>query len=311
MASHPTLGTTSVATGLPSSAQGRRPRRRAYETAYAARRRSLLAYGRWSPTPLLDPYEAREHVATLQRYGLSLETIASQGHVSASLLAALVYPSHQRWGARLTPATLQRLMAVRFDLATLPEHRHVNATGTTRRLQALAVLGWPLSALGAELGVSAQAIAGYRSRPTVSVATARAVRDLFERHGMTPGPSPRTTHAALRAGWVPPLAWDEDDIDDPAAAPNPDPDAGTAPSLDEVAIRRACAGDAVALTPAERRQAASILACQGLSDTEVAHRLGVCSRTILRWRHAGTPTDVGGRGGRDGNGAADAKADIA
>lgn len=268
--------------------------RRRYGTAYAARRRRLLAYGRWAPTPLLDPQSAREHVQALQRYGLSLETIAGQAHVSVSLLAALVYPSHHRFGARLTPATLDRLMQVGFDLDALPEHRHINATGTARRLQALAVMGWPLSALAAELGVSPQAIAGYRNRATVSVATARAVRDLYERHGMTRGPSPRTTHAALHAAWAAPLAWDEDDIDDPAAHPADTTESesekgpGAGSSLDEVAIRRACAGEAVALTPAERRKAASILACQGLSDVQAADRLGVCSRTILRWRHAET-----------------------
>lgn len=40
---------------------------------------------------------------------------------------------------------------------------------------------------------------------------------------MIPGPSQRTRARAVRVGLVPPLAWDDETLDDPDAAPAPGP----------------------------------------------------------------------------------------
>ena len=252
-----------------------------------------MAYGQWSPLELREPDSARTHVQGLQRFGLSLEAISERACLSPSLLAALVYPGHQRWGAKITAETMYRLLAVTFDLDALPGTRHIAAAGTSRRLQALAVLGWPLSTLAAQLGVTPQAVASYRRRPTVSVETARTVRGLYDQTSMCTGPSTRSALAALRAGWVPPLAWDEDTIDDPDATPELDQELPS--GLDEVAIWRACMGEATDLTDAERRHAASTLAGRGLNDSEIAERLEVCSRTVLRWRHSSSEAHLNGQ----------------
>lgn len=269
--------------------------RRAYATAYARRRRRLLAFGRWSPLVLVDPQPARDHLARLRQFGVSLEAIIEMSGQSMSLLAALVYPAHQRWGARITRESLQRILEVKFDLDAMPAHRRIDSAGTTRRLQGLAVMGWPLSSLADVLEVSVQAVASYRTRPTSTVRTARAVRDLYDRWSLLPGPSVRTTLAAQRAGWVSPLAWDDDSIDDPRAVPHPSvgdstgsaaalPESGVV--LDEIAIDRAMHGDPVALSAIERRTAALTLARQGLNDPDIAARLRVSPRTVMRWRHA-------------------------
>lgn len=66
-------------------------------------------------------------------------------------------------------------------------------------------------------------------------------------------------------------------------APKPYEDARIA--VDEVAVHRAIDGDrTVSLTRAERSEAVRILTDRGLSRFEIAERLGVTDRTVVRWR---------------------------
>lgn len=62
----------------------------------------------------------------------------------------------------------------------------------------------------------------------------------------------------------------------------PDPAANDA--LDETAIHRALHGDDVQLTPAERVEAVRILNARGLSDAQVAARLHLADRSVVRIR---------------------------
>ncbi|WP_423487917.1 hypothetical protein [Mycobacteroides sp. PCS013] len=54
----------------------------------------------------------------------------------------------------------------------------------------------------------------------MSTSRAREIAQLFSRLQMTPGPSKRLRTLASQKAWHPPFAWDEDSIDDPAAAPD-------------------------------------------------------------------------------------------
>jgi hypothetical protein len=78
-----------------------------------------------------------------------------------------------------------------------------------------------------------------------------------------------------------PAAWD--DIDDPDETPNL---GGHGDFLDDVAIERACAGDPVGLTSAERAEAVARLTAAGVSANEIARRLRVTGRTVTRRRAA-------------------------
>lgn len=96
------------------------------------------------------------------------------------------------------------------------------ATGSARRLRALVAIGWPLRDLAVEYGGEARAIferitSGRQT--TVEAATARRIAELFDRLQLTPGPSELSRQRAFVKGWAPPLAWDEDDLDDPDAQP--------------------------------------------------------------------------------------------
>lgn len=98
-------------------------------------------------------------------------------------------------------------------------HLLVDGTGTRRRLQALAVMGWPTSVLWERLGSSRSYTSALRYADRVHQRTAGKVAALYDELSMVRGPSERASQDAQRKGWPAPLAWDDDTIDDPAARP--------------------------------------------------------------------------------------------
>ena len=110
------------------------------------------------------------------------------------------------------------------------KHRYLNRgsttapiTGTRRRLQALAAIGWNSDALAEITGIHPKQIQEYTSANTrrafVYLSTARTVADAYNKLSMTHGPSHITAGRAKAKGWAPPLAWDDDDLDNPNAKP--------------------------------------------------------------------------------------------
>jgi DNA-binding transcriptional MerR regulator len=141
----------------------------------------------------------------------------------------------------------------------------VDPTGTRRRIQALVRVGWPLREIFTRLGY------GPRSRPAnvlygrqVHRSTALRVAAVYDELSMTPGPSSLAAARAAGKGWAPPLAWDDDTIDDPAAAPAGHQAGGSprgATVEDEAFLRQV-----------------------GCSDEEIAGRLGVTVEALERRR---------------------------
>lgn len=107
--------------------------------------------------------------------------------------------------------------------------RPIDATGTRRRLQALAADGWSLRSLAEQLGMSHVNITKIvNTRAVVTPATAVAVAILYRMLANQPPAATtraeRISAAKARAhasahGWVVADGWDDDEIDDPAAAP--------------------------------------------------------------------------------------------
>jgi hypothetical protein len=188
------------------------------KTIWARRRRRLIAYGQWQPTQQIDPAPARAHINKLRRFGLSVRTIALLAGEQAGALSQIIYPNHRDYLTWITAARAERILAVSFNLDSIPSGRNVDAAGTRRRIEALMRVGWSQGHIGRALGVSRQRVFTYRSSVHVESDTARAVRDLFEQWWDKPGPEIRAINKAIREGFPPPLAWD--DIDDPDAEPN-------------------------------------------------------------------------------------------
>ena len=100
-----------------------------------------------------------------------------------------------------------------------PAGGRIPATGTRRRLQALAWSGHSAAVLAPVLGVSARTLEKLRSDTgpsTVPVETADAVRHHYEPLLKTAG-DPAVAGKAKAKGWPPAAAWD--DIDDPHERP--------------------------------------------------------------------------------------------
>jgi hypothetical protein len=155
----------------------------------------------------------------------------------------------------------------------------VTPTGARHRITALFALGWSPAVLAAETGVDEQAIAGrprdleqqgqgaldrigaaydrlWNTRPPGRTREERAVAEMFREH-------------AREVGWAPPMAWDDDTIDDPAVrrpAPGwqrPGRSTGRAADYaDDVAFLRDWGG------------------YQSASDRELAMRLGTSKDTL-------------------------------
>ena len=165
---------------------------------------------------LVDAQPLKDHVAMLMAEGMSFKAIAlTAGWASRNALADAMTRK------RVTPRTLARVLAVHPELDNRKD-AYVDATGSARRLQALAVNGWPTRNLAKQLGhkdpATIQHIANGKT-PTIRLRTKDDIRALFDELWDQPGPSKRTADIAKARGWLPALAWDDDLIDRPEHQP--------------------------------------------------------------------------------------------
>lgn len=123
-------------------------------------------------------------------------------------------------GCRCEDARLDRNRRDKLRRAT-SKPAYVDGTGVARKLQALSAIGWTTVDLAEKLDIDERSVRFWRSGyySTVTPKTAESVGELYDALQGTPGPSQRSRGAAARAGWVPPLAWEDGAIDDPAAEP--------------------------------------------------------------------------------------------
>lgn len=162
----------------------------------------------------------------------------------------------------------------------------IDPTGTRRRLHALVRMGWTFEHLAARLGVTGAAVRGWTYNTLVRRDTAARVAAVYDELWGQRGPSVKTAERAKTKGWLPPLAWDDETIDDPAARPSGTEKKRPAPMFDEIAVQRAMRGSDVRLRPAERTDAVRRLTEMGLSSGEIADRLSVPKRSVTRYRAA-------------------------
>lgn len=167
------------------------------------------------PHGYVDATKCIDRITALRNAGYSMYAIAEMSGLDRDTLTRL-----GTWTdfGRVKLATYQGIMSIPVPVGVVDGgNPRMPNVGTKRRVQALMAAGYPLSYLANELGLTVQCVQFWLRKGTVSSFTACRVRDLFKRLEMTPGPSARARNAAARKGWAPPLAWDEDSIDDPAA----------------------------------------------------------------------------------------------
>lgn len=191
-------------------------------------RNRLQAYGRYD-SGRVDAQPVREHIAMLMEYGVGLKRIAALAGVSNSTLGKILYgdrPRNMPPRARVEKHVADGVLAVHPTIETLGRTVTVDATGTRRRIQALVTIGWSQSRIGHRLGMEPGNFNRTIKSARVNADTARKTRALYEELWNQPqtGTDQRSKISVARAknyakahGWVPPLAWDDETIDDPAA----------------------------------------------------------------------------------------------
>lgn len=232
---------------------------RAANAASSARRRRAQAYGR-PTTDLVDAGPARAHVLGLRAAGMGWQRVAAAAGVSGMTMSRLLgYGGPPQ--ARVTAATAAAILAVRAEPAL------VDAAPTWRLVRGMVAAGYTKKWIAARLGQTSGGL--QLGRETVTRATAAAVAALAEECALTPGPSARArAHAAAR-GWTPDLLWE-----DLAGG-----DDGGRHFVDTVAVERACSGEPVKTTRAEKRAAVARLWAGGHTASDIARRLRLSSRT--------------------------------
>lgn len=239
------------------------------------RKRYAALHERWSPTR----QAGRDRLDTWTRDGYTAEWISSATGIPFTTVWTLTRNTE-------TPhiATARALLAADITTATTGSRP---AHGTTRRLQALAAIGHTLYDIEAASGLPINTTSGYQNgkRERVTAETWHRVNAAWDKLANTPGRSQRTRNRAAANGWAPPLAWDEESIENIDSRPFGSD--GSKDVVDPVVVARACAGDAPAtMTRAERAEATRVLTERGMSAAQIAGMLGVTDRTVVRLRGA-------------------------
>lgn len=246
-----------------------------------ARRAAVYGWSERVASHWTDADAAREHIARLQAQGMGYKRVAEKAGLSVSCLHTIIWGKHGYPAKRILRRNSDAILAVAFDPA---DSAVIDPTGTVRRIRAMQAMGWPLREIGSRAGGIQASNLGtiVCSGRGVYAETARRIAAVYDELSMLPGPSARSRSMALSRGWLPPLAWDDDTIDDPAAWANdvmenvPDLD------VDEMAVERFATGDLhwSKLTRAERIAAALLMDSRGVSRNEIAERTRLNSATL-------------------------------
>ena len=248
----------------PSCGHHRETRRVANRRMRARRRRGEPAYG--------DYDAVRAHLRELVDAGCARRWIADVARVRPETVSDLLLGRRRR----VLADTAYALLAVRphrtAKAAARDDHALIPAVGTTRRLRALAANGHPLYRIADETGVARTHVRSLARgpQPLVTTAVARKVAAVYDRLWNVDGGSVHTRNRAAALGWVPPLAWDDDTIDNPDAKPY------------RYARRRS------RRAPGALAEDAADLVRQGYTRAQAAERLGVTADAVTAaWLRSG------------------------
>jgi transcriptional regulator with XRE-family HTH domain len=204
---------------------GRKATRRSMcNSCYQTYRNKQVAYGRWQ-TVTVDAGPVRAHVLALKAAGVGDRRIGELSGVSRSALQKI---SSNRPGTdeplrfNVWRSTANRILAIPLEVDNRGYGVRIDSTGSLRRLRALQAIGWTQTEIAHRIGWTLQNLNRYFiSDPArINRGTAVTIAKVFNELQLIPGPSERSRRHARKNGWAPPLAWDEDTIDDPAATPD-------------------------------------------------------------------------------------------
>ncbi|MFD4596792.1 hypothetical protein ACFWPQ_02040 [Streptomyces sp. NPDC058464] len=192
---------------------------------YDRRRYRQKGYGTWQP--FVDAEPARQHIGRLRALGHSLPGIEKAAEVSPATLSRILYDGVNKQARRIRPEVAERILRIPLQARPVTANTIVDATGTRRRLQALVAMGWPLKALGPQLGFHPRRLTDIIHGDRVLASTARRIAIGYrtvqarspQNHGVPARSIVMARNLAAREGWHGPAAWDGAAIDDPDCQP--------------------------------------------------------------------------------------------
>jgi hypothetical protein len=247
---------------------------------YELNRQRQIAAGTWQP--YVDAAPARAHLAALAAAGVGRRRVMSLTGLTDSALIKLARGVNGRPPSRrIRPETERLILSIPLGDESVADGQAVDATGTIRRVQAMVALGWTFTVQAALAG---RALGNYNAvmrAVQVRRSTADGVKAVYAQLSMTvPEDTPSSrrarAHAAAR-NWFAPLAWDDDNIDDPAATPVLLPPVdGSDPAADEMTIQHRAAGHDVPVDTVTR--------------IEIVRRLTAANAALVAAGEPGHPT---------------------
>lgn len=223
---------------------------------------------------LTTPDAAQAHVQGLvQQHGVSIRSIADAAGIDANAISLL----NRGLKKSLSVVTEKKILSVTaqtiFDrpnaLGFVPN------IGARRRVQALLAIGWRHQDIDERCGVRTGTML-HQVGDWISQAKHDAIKDVYDELWATPGPRRRATETQ----YAPPMAWDDDTIDDPNATP----DLGTkvarqgprSPEADVVGYSEALTEDVAFLvrTGAGTDEIEQRIGCKWTSIERALHRAG-------------------------------------
>lgn len=204
-----------------------------------------------------DAAPASARIRSLLAAGWTQRAIAHGSGLTCNTIADLADGKRQR----IRHETAARLLALPAP-ALRPASRVVDGLGSSRRVRALSVLGWPMEAIAQRAGISRQTVQllALDRSPRIRPRTARAIAEAYRTLSTAAGPCGCSRTVAARNGWHGPLAWD--DIDDPACEPDIE-------NVPEVQLR-----------PSAVAEDAAELQRLGVDRDLIAQRLGMTRGTL-------------------------------
>ena len=159
------------------------------------------------------------HVESLIAAGATQAGIARAAGVSPTTISRLRQGRMSTMQRRAAGSILR--VTITAVLGRPDPDGFVPRLGAVRRVRALQAMGWSYEAMGEHTPGNRWLARNVVCQPGewITRDTHDQIVALYDRLAMTHGPSAITGRRAARAGHAPPLAWDDDAIDDPAARP--------------------------------------------------------------------------------------------
>jgi hypothetical protein len=160
----------------------------------------------------------REHTQRLIDAGATPTSIAkySGGAVTHVQVTRILDGSTS---AYLFPKCAQALLAIEPGEA-LAGFRMVNGIGCKRRVNALHALGFTKDDIGAAVGFTGYYVQDLCAHDQIQARSLDVIKRAYEILSSGSGTSDLQRWRAVREEWAPPMAWEDEDLDNPAAEPH-------------------------------------------------------------------------------------------